>query len=122
MKKEQAEPKEKGLPVWVVAVVLLVIVFLVGRRIYKLAHLTYEERAFHAVVNYIDNQIVSTNPQIPKYEEGYAWKTREGNYKVEIPIEETTTYGITNTYIYEASVLKVDENLFVEWCRRKAED
>ncbi len=121
MKREKAQPEEKGLPVWVLLLVLLVIAVFIGRYIYKAAHLTYEERAYNSVVNYIDNQIVSTNPKIPKYKKGYAWKTREGNYKVEIPVEETTTYGVTNTYIYEASVLKIDENLFVEWCRRKTD-
>lgn len=121
MKKDNLELREKGLPVWVVVVIFLVIVFFIGRYIYKSSHLTYEERAFNNVVNYIDNQIVSTNPKIPKYKKGYAWKTREGNYKVEIPVEETTTYGITNTYIYEASVLNIDGNLFVEWCRRKSD-
>lgn len=121
MKKEKTELGEKGLPIWVLILILLVVAVLIGRYVYKEAHLTYEERAYNLVVNYIDNQIVSTSPQIPKYKKGYAWKTREGNYKVEIPVEETTTYGVTNTYIYEASVLKIEENLFVEWCRRKVE-
>lgn len=122
MKKEKEKPAEKGLPVWVLVLVLLVIVFFIGRYVYKSAHLSYEERAYNIVVNYIDNQIVSTTPRLPKYKKGYAWKTREGNYKVEIPVEETTTYGVTNTYIYEASVLKMGENLVLEWRRRKVNE
>lgn len=122
MRKEKTEPKEKGLPLWILLLLLAIIAVLVGWRIYKRTHLSYEERAFNVVVNYIDNQIVSTTPRIPKYNKEYVWKTGEGTYKVEIPVEETTKYGVTNTYTYEALVVEMDGSLLVKWCRRKAEE
>ena len=122
MKREKTEPKEKGIPVWVVALLLVIIAVLGGWRIYKTTHLSYEERAFNSVVNYIDTAVISTNPQIPKYNKEYVWKTEEGTYRVEIPVEETTKYGVTNTYTYEALVVEMDGSLLVKWCQRKAEE
>ena len=122
MKKEKTEPREKGFPLWVVMLLLVIIAVLVGRHIYKRTHLSYEERAFNSVVNYIDTAVISTNPQIPEYNKEYVRKTGEGIFKVEIPVEETTKYGVTNTYTYEARVEEMDGSLLVKWCRRKAED
>ena len=122
MKREKTEPKEKGIPLWVVLLLLAIIAVFVGWRIYKTTHLSYEERAFNSVVNYIDTAVISTNPQIPKYDKDYVWKTGEGTYKVEIPVEETTKYGVTNTYTYEALVVEMDGSLLVKWCQRKAEE
>lgn len=122
MRREKAEPREKGIPIWVVALLLVIIAVFVGRRIYKTTHLSYEERAFNSVVNYIDTAVISTNPQIPKYDKEYVRKTGEGIYRVEIPVEETTKYGVTNEYTYEALVVEMDGSLLVKWCRRKAEE
>ena len=122
MRREKAEPREKGIPIWILLLLLVIIAVLVGWRIYKTTHLSYEERAFNSVVNYIDTAVISTNPQIPKYDKEYVRKTGEGIYKVEIPVEETTKYGVTNTYTYEALVVEMDGSLLVKWCRRKAEE
>lgn len=122
MKREKTEPKEKGIPLWILLLLLAIIVVFVGWRIYKTTYLSYEERAFNSVVNYIDTAVISTNPRIPKYNKEYVWKTGEGIYKVEIPVEETTKYGVTNTYTYEARVEEMDGSLLVKWCRRKAEE
>ena len=122
MRKEKTEPREKGIPIWILVLLLVIITVLVGRRIYKTTHLSYEERAFNSVVNYIDTAVISTNPQIPKYDKEYVKKTGEGIYMVEIPVEETTKYGVTNAYTYEARVEEMDGSLLVKWCRRKAEE
>ena len=122
MRREKAEPREKGIPIWILLLLLVIIAVLVGWRIYKTTHLSYEERAFNSVVNYIDTAVISTNPQIPKYDKEYVRKTGEGIYRVEIPVEETTKYGVTNEYTYEALVVEMDGSLLVKWCRRKAEE
>lgn len=117
--------KEKGIPMWLIYIVLFIIAGIVVTRIYIWKSTPITERVYDYAVKEVENDLsifAGSTFKFQEFDEGYVTKKSDEIYDVEVAVCVNSANGLEKNYIYDVQIEVKNNVCKTIYCMRRMEN
>lgn len=117
--------KEKGIPMWIIYIALIIIAGLVVTKIYIWKSKPINELVYDSAVKEVENDLsifAASSIQFEEFDEKYVTKKNDETYDVEVAVCVNNTNGVKKNYVYDVQIKVKGKVCKTVYCMRRTND